>query len=163
MALRCRSDGKCRERESKSPGAGLFRAKQSGEIAARRRKVGCSLKGLTRFCTTSRENRKSKIGKEKKTMLAALRVARRIKRSSVGPSESSRFSTNVLAADHVERFKALLGDSNAVTGAEDPGLLESHSRDWVGRWNPASGQATPLLLRPRSEDEVKCSNDHQQP
>ena len=35
------------ERKSKSPGAGLFRAKQSGEIAARRRKVGCCLKGLT--------------------------------------------------------------------------------------------------------------------
>ena len=31
--------GMLRERESKSPGAGLFRAKQSGEIAARRRKV----------------------------------------------------------------------------------------------------------------------------
>ena len=38
VALRCRSDGECREGESKSPGAGLFRAKQSGDIAARRRK-----------------------------------------------------------------------------------------------------------------------------
>ena len=52
VALRCRSDGKCCESGSKSPGAGLFRAKQSGEIAARRRKAGCCLKGLTRFCTT---------------------------------------------------------------------------------------------------------------
>ena len=41
-----------RERESKSLGAGLLRAKQSREIAARRRKVGYCLKGLTRFCTT---------------------------------------------------------------------------------------------------------------
>ena len=32
MALRCRSG-----RESKSPDAGLFRVKQSGEIAARRK------------------------------------------------------------------------------------------------------------------------------
>ena len=37
------------ERETKSPGAGLFRAKKSGEIAARRRKAGCCLKGLTLF------------------------------------------------------------------------------------------------------------------
>ena len=37
------------ERE-KFPGAGLFRANQSGEIAARRRKVGCCLKGLARLC-----------------------------------------------------------------------------------------------------------------
>jgi FAD/FMN-containing dehydrogenase len=60
----------------------------------------------------------------------------------------------VASLAHAAWFKALLGSANAVTGAEDPGLLRAQSTDWVRRWAPKPGDEARLLLSPGTEAEV---------
>jgi hypothetical protein len=63
------------------------------------------------------------------------------------PMSGSATSGQLVAGDVLDRLKAIVGPGGFVEGVED---TAAYSRPWRGKWEGR----TPLVLRPKSTDEV---------